>query len=74
MINNCNALRYLGQNYEVDENNLSGESEGLENYPNDQQEEEMDEVTESEEEIQKHESKLNYFDNKQELLNLYVKK
>ena len=63
---NCDALQYLRQKYE-DENNLSGKSERLEKYADDQQEEEMDRVTESEEEIPKHESELNYpdyFDNR----------
>ena len=57
------------------ENNLSGESEEFEEYAVDQQEEEMDKVTENKEEIQIHESELNYpdyFDNKQELFNFIL--
>ena len=66
---NCDALQYLRQKYEDNEyeNNLSGKSERLEKYANDQQEEEMVRVTGSEEEIPKHESELNYpdyFDNR----------
>ena len=58
LVINCNALQCLRQNYEgnEDENNLFGASEGLENYANDQQEEQMDKVTENKVEMQKQEN------------------